>query len=106
MGLGSVTARVRDFVREAVPVLRNRMSGDESDLGVHLRGNESLLNALKGVINARIERRDAQDVPADPNQCMASMVRSKELRWLISRLESVFSSPVVGQEKDDSEQPE
>ena len=76
----------------------------ELDLAAHLRGNTPLYEALNNFLNARIGVRDSQPVPADPIECRAVMERQHELRWLISRLDLVYRSP-INSAADDGEPP-
>ena len=105
MGMGQATKRVADMVREMIPRFRYSLSPQEKELGVHLRGNEALLNSLVGMIDDRIKGREFAQLPSDPIVCMVHMARDKELRWLLSRLEYIYGSPVAS-EATDGEQPE
>ena len=104
MSIGTVTQRVTDFVRRAVPHMRVRLTGSEADLGVHLRSNVSLFESLVELLQNRIKGRERLPIPSDPVDCKASMAMDAELRWVISKLEYIHNSP-VNQEADDSEQP-
>ena len=97
--------RVSDMVRRAIPFMRHRLTQNEQQLGVHLRGNVSLHNALVGLIQTRVESRAQVQEPADPVVCKSMMARDRELQWLKSRLDFVFQSPVL-EPASDSEQPE
>ena len=106
MGIGTATRRVTDFVREMVPHMRYRLTKNEQDLGVHLRGNGALLEAVSGLVWDRIKGRERLPIPSDPIVCMATMARDKELRWLLSRLEYVYHSPVMTETAEPGEQPD
>ena len=98
--------RLVDFVRSIIPTWRGgALTNDEQELGVHLRGNDPLHNALIGIINSRIGGRAAMAVPSDPVVCKAILDRDNELRWLLSRLDFVYRSPVSQPESEDGEQP-
>ena len=98
--------RLVDFVRKLIPTWRGgELTKDELELGIHLRGNDSLNSALIGIINSRIGGRAAMAVPSDPILCKAILDRDNELRWLLSRLDFVYRSPVSQPEPEDGEQP-
>ena len=105
MPLGTVTKRVSNYVREMMPKIRHRLTVREYELAIHLRGNSALLETLKNLIQERIKGREQKPVPSDPILCMATMLRDKELRWLISRLEYIHDSPVIAP-IEQGEQPE
>lgn len=105
MNLAGMASSVSEMVRSMVPNIRPTMTPFEKDLAVHLRGNESLMCSIRGIVGDRLRSRELSPVPKDPVQCMASMARDKELRWFISRLESIVESPIDGEVKDDGEQP-
>lgn len=91
-GVRQHVGRVADMVREAFPFLRNRLSPDEHTLAIFLRGNRELYTALVNVIKSRMEGRAKASVPSNPIDCLASMSRDRELRWLLSRLEAIMFS--------------
>jgi len=99
--------RVSDMVRGMFPRMRGGISPVESDLRVHLRGNEKLFDSLNSLIVSRIEGRARLPLPSDPLQCYGSMARDKELRWLLSRLDEMYHAPVNEQsdEYEYGEQP-
>jgi len=92
------------MVRGFVPQLRSTMSPEERTVGAYLRGNEHLFNSLVDLIESRIRGRATLPVPSDPLQCKAILDRDSELRWLLSRLEFVYHSPVAQPADDRSEQ--
>lgn len=104
MALGNVTQRVTDMVREMVPKWKYRLTVSEASLGLHLRGNTELLEALSNLITERIRSREVKEIPSDPVDCKTTMARDKELRWIISRFEYVYHSPVAS-ETQQGEQP-
>ena len=97
--------RVSEMVREMVPFMRNRLTADEHTLAVHLRNNHGFYEALTRVVGERIEGRAKRPVPSDPVACLASMACDRELRWLLSRLELVYRSPVIDPVEARGEQP-
>ena len=105
-GISGGVGRVADMVRRWIPHMRSLMTREEMDLVPHLRGNAALHSAIQSFIMARIAARDALAVPADPIACKSVMERNNELRWLSSRLEYIFRSPVVDRMgSDNGEQP-
>ena len=76
---------------------------EEMALAPHLRGNERLYEALVALITSRINGRALQPPPSEPVDCVRFLERDYELRWLLSRLESVYRSP-VNPEAADSDQ--
>lgn len=96
--------RVTDMVRNLMPFLRRNLSDHEQALLLHLRGNEPLFDALKGLIESRIGVRASASVPSDPIQCKAILERDSELRWLLARLEFIYRSPFA-QPTDEGEPP-
>ena len=101
--------RLADFVRKMIPKWRGgALTHDEQELGVHLRGNAPLHEALIGIITSRIRGRANVPVPSDPLMCKSMLERDNELRWLLSRLDFVYRSPVsqdIPPEQEDGEQP-
>lgn len=95
-------ARVRDMAMGLLSKFRHHVLQEELALAPHLRGNELLYGALVALITSRINGRASQPPPSDPVDCRASMERDYELRWLLSRLESAYRSPV--NQAADSEQ--
>jgi hypothetical protein len=93
-----VREKLSDYVRNLFPVVRTRMSKEEVDLGIHLRGNPKLYEALTAIIKTRIEGRAGIPEPSDPLDCKSMLARDRELQWLLSRLAFVYSSPVNQQE--------
>jgi hypothetical protein len=81
------------------------MSPVEMDLAAYIRGNEPLLEALKGLARERIRGRELSPIPSDPVLCMATLARDKELRWFISKLEYICHSPIAVPTNEDGEQP-
>ena len=96
---------VAEMVRHLMPTKRFSMSRDERALAVHLRGNQQLLNALKGLIEARIEGRVKLPEPSDPLVAKSMIARDRELPGLLARLEFIFHSP-ADNPVDEREQPE
>lgn len=92
------------MVRNMAPFLRPNLSAHETQIGIHLRGNDDLFEGLKGLIQSKIEARARMPVPSTPQDCMVSMARDHELRLLLSRLAFIHNSPVA-QPAEDSEQP-
>jgi len=103
-GFRAGVGRVADMVREAFPFFRDRLSPDEHTLAIFLRGNRELYDALVTVIKVRVEGRAKAPVPSNPIDCLASMSRDRELRWLLSRLEAIVHSPADNLAQD-GEQP-
>lgn len=102
--LAAAPQRVADYVRNRINAWRdpNPLSADELVLAGHLRGNEKLYDALIRVIGTRISGRARLPVPSDPIVCKSILERDNELRWLLSRLESVYRS-AVSQPADNGE---
>lgn len=102
----SATKKIADVLQDMVPQWRHELTPSEQRIGVYLRGNDDLLTGLREIIEERTGRRAALPVPSDPLMCKAVMERDKELRWFLSRLEFIHSSPVAQSvEEDDREQP-
>ena len=97
--------RVSDMVREMFPHIRGRMTAEEADLAVHLRGNDRLHAALQSLIRSRIAAREAMSVPADPIVCKVIMERNSELRWLSVKIGQLFRSPANQPSEHEGEQP-
>lgn len=105
-GNGKDRRRVTDIVRDLIPRFRYRLSHDEQQLGIYLRGNKDLFESLTGLIQSRIGGRASLPVPSDPIVCKAMLERDRELQWLLSRLEFVYKSPVSEPaEAEQGEQP-
>ena len=98
--------RVSEMVMEMLPQLRHRLSREEAILAPYLRGNQPLMDALRGIIDARIEGRATTAEPINPLTCKSYVARDRELRWLLARLEYVYLSPVGATAEDEGEQPE
>ena len=98
---------LRNWVLENMQRLGSRqvLLPHELDLAAHLRGNAPLHDALNAFLNARIIGRDTQPVPSEPIECRAIMERQNEVRWLLSRLDLIFRSPVNQAAQDESEPP-
>ena len=96
--------RVADLLRKIIPKWRVMLSPEEAALAPSLRGNEPLYKALTGIINSRIAGRAHAQVPSDPLICKSMLDRDNELRWLLSRLDFIYRSPVTqpGQEDEES----
>jgi len=90
----STVHRVSDMVRDMVPFLRYQMTPAESDLSIHLRGNEVLYKALTGLLHDRIAGRAKVQEPSDPLVCKSFLARDRELQWVLNRLEFIYRSPV------------
>ena len=103
-GLKSAAGKVSDMVREMIPRFRHHLTKEEAALGLYLRGNKPLLEALSALIWTRIQGRGLLPVPTDPVICRGMMERDRELQWLLSILEYVHASPVNPPE-DNREQP-
>lgn len=101
----STAARLTDFVLEKARLKRRTLSKDERQVAAFLRGNEDLFSGLKAIIRSRIEGRASLPVPSTPQECVISMARDRELRWLLSRLEAVYHSPINEPADSASEQP-
>ena len=99
-----VRQKLSDYVQGLFPALRNRMSKEETDLAILLRGNQRLYEALVAVIKSRIEGRAGVAEPSDPLVCKSMLARDRELQFLLNRLAFLYSSPVNPQ-PDDGEQP-
>ena len=97
-------ARVADMLRSILPSRVLTIAPHEEALGVHLRGNAPLYEAIIGMLEARIDHRASLPVPDDPIACKASMERDHELRILLNRIEYIYKSPVT-LTHDDGEQP-
>ncbi len=97
--------RVSDMVRGMFPRLQGTASPAESDLRIHLCGNEKLFTALNSLIVSRIEGRARLPLPSDPLQCYGSMARDKELRWLLGQLDYLYNAPADEQYNEDGERP-
>ena len=93
-------SRVRDIVLSMLPAMQRSMPPEEMALAPHIRGNERLYEALVALITARIRVRDTQSVPSDPIDCRGILERNYELRWLLSRLDAIYRSPVNPQAAD------
>ena len=98
--------RLRDWVVANIPLLgRFSLQPHEQDLAAHLRGNAPLYESLKTFINARLDARSVQPVPSEPIKCLAILERNHEDRWLLSRLDLIFRSPVNPAAQEDGEPP-
>ena len=98
--------RLRDWVVANIPLLgRFSLQPHEHDLAAHIRGNTPLHESLRTFITARINARASQPVPSEPIECRASMERDHELRWLLSRLDFIYRSPVNPAAQEDGEPP-
>jgi hypothetical protein len=104
-GIKSIPRKVSDMVREMVPRFRQALSEEEAALGLHLRGNAALLEALTNLLRTRIEGRAQIPAPTDLLVCKAMIERDREIQWIISRLEYIHASPVAELEQSDREQP-
>jgi hypothetical protein len=97
--------RLADVVGRMLPYLRHGgLTREESSLGIHLRGNQALRDALVAFLKTRIEGRAQQQEPTDPLVCKSWLARDREIQWAINRLDFVFRSP-VRDAADDGEQP-
>jgi len=104
-GLGNAARKVSDMVREMIPRFRHQLTAEEAALGLHLRGNAALLEALKALIKTRIQGRASIPTPIDPVVCRGMMERDRELQWLLSRLEYIHASTVSQLGEEEREQP-
>ncbi len=94
-GMQGTVRKVSDMVRDMIPRLRHQpLLADEQKVAVHLRGNDMLLEGLRGIIQARIGIRLSLPEPSDPVVCKSMVARDRELQWLLSRLEYIYRSPV------------
>jgi len=94
--------RLADFVRKMIPKWRTgELSVQEQALAPHLRGNAPLYESLVGLVDSRIRGRASVPVPSDPLMCKAMLERDNELRWLLSRLDTVYRSPVSQPDTDE-----
>lgn len=98
--------RISDYVRDAIPFIRNRLTPHEKNVAIHLRGNEVLFEGLKGIIEERIRGRAMVPVPSNPVECMAVMAMDRELRMVLNKLEFIYRSPALEPADLDGEQPE
>ena len=87
--------RVVDMLLDHVPFMRQRLTSTELDIGIHLRGNAPLYEALTCLIRSRIEGRATVPEPNDPLKCKSMLARDRELGWLLSTLERVYASPAI-----------
>jgi len=104
MGLGQVTGRVADMVRDMLPFTRQRFTVEERDLAAYIRGNTALMECLNNVIKLRIQGRASSQVPSDPIKCLVSMEKDRECRLILNRLQAIYESPVTEQQEQ-GEQP-
>ena len=104
-GVRKVQQRVSDMVADFIPFMRYRLTAEESDLAVHLRGNTALLESLISVIRSKIEDRARMPEPSDPLVCKSMMARDRELQELINRLNHLSRSPLETPADDRGEQP-
>ena len=96
--------RVSDMVRRVIPFMKNPLTQSEQQLGIYLRGNIGLHDALVGLIQFRLDVMARVQEPPDPIACKSLVARDRELRWFKSRLDSIFQSP-VHEPASDSEPP-
>jgi len=106
MTIPKMASSVAEMVRRIIPTQRFRMPPEEQRLAVLLRGNKELLDALKGVLNARIQGRALTAEPSDPVACKSMVARDRELQGFIARLDFLFNSPINSPADRDREQPE
>ena len=97
--------KLTDMIAEMMPKFLHRLTPTEQRIGIHLRGNDDLLEGLQDMISERMGRRAALPVPSDPILCKAVLERDAELRWLRSRLEFIHRSPVAQSVDSEREQP-
>lgn len=97
-----VRERLADVVRgmRNTFVRRKEFTPEERTVAIHLRGNEVLYKALASILESRIEGRAHLPVPSNPQECMASMVRDKELRWVLAKLDSIYRAPLIEEAED------
>jgi hypothetical protein len=86
--------KVSDLVRDLGIARRTIVIQEEQRLGPHLRGQAALYDALVALIRTRIDGRAGVPEPSDPMVAKSMIARDRELQWLLSRLESVYRSPV------------
>jgi hypothetical protein len=106
MTIPKMARNVAEMVRQIIPTHRFRMSAEEQRLAILLRGNQELLDAIKGVLNARIQGRALTAEPSDPVACKSMIARDRELQGFIARLDFMFHSPINSPAERDREQPE
>lgn len=104
-GLSAATQKVSDTVLNMFPKLRSRLTSLEQALVPHLRGNTPLYEALKGLIETRIEARARVPEPSEPLVAKSMIARDRELQWLLSTLEHLYKAPVDTPAQEDSEPP-
>ena len=105
MSTPPVIRRVRDLVLSMLPPARVVLAPAEQAIAPYLRGTTPLLESLKLFLNARVSGRASQPVPSDPIDCRASLERDHEVRWLITRLDFIYRSPVNPPAGEDGEPP-
>lgn len=96
---------VADSVREMFPHYRDRSTFHERQLGIFLRGNKDLYEALTGIIQSRIEGRANLPEPSDPLQCKSMMARDRECQSILSRLSLIYRSPAPQPAEEGGEPP-
>ena len=104
-GVRKVQQRVSEMVADFIPFMRYRLTTEETDLAVHLRGNTALLESLIGVIRSKIEDRAQMPEPSDPLVAKSMMARDRELQDLVNRLKFLSRSPSETPADDMGEQP-
>lgn len=104
-GVRARTQKVADMLRDIIPQFRHRLTPDEERLGIHLRGNQDLYEALSNLILSRIEGRAKLPEPSDPVVCKSMLAKDRELEWVLLRLEFVYRSPALKSVEDHSEPP-
>ena len=86
--------RVSDTLHKVLSFIRNPLTQNEQQLGIYLRGNIGLHDALVGMIQFRLDARARVQEPLNPVACKSMVARDRELQWLKGRLDFIFQSPV------------
>lgn len=103
--LAVAAQRVSDWVREALPKARFRITPNESALSVHLRANPALYDDLTKFLRSRIEGRAAVPEPNDPLVAKSMVARDREVQWILARLDFLKNAPLSHPGEGHGEQP-
>ena len=87
------TGSVVEMIGKLRSTFRIGLTPIEQNVGVHLRGNASLMEALIELLTSRILGRANVPVPSDPLTCKSMMERDAELRFIMNRLRLIYDSP-------------
>lgn len=90
----AILPKLSEMVREMVPFMKDRRGREEWALAEHMRGNVTLHETLRKIIQARIEGRLLMVEPTNPLDCRALLARQAECKWFLALLERAFSAPV------------